>query len=242
METLNDDDLRQFIKTFYGYGNLASRFWFIGMEEGGGNSFAEVQARLSVWMQLGKPELADLRDFHLLIGMPEFFTPPVKLQHTWMQIARITLTATGQPYELGDLRTFQREHLGHRNGETCLMELLPLPSPRTSAWVYAQWSKLPYLSKRKTYYQEYYLQRSEHIRKRIQENQPQVVIFYGMGYRSFWQAIAGKEVEFQNQDGFLLGITSRMVYLIIKHPNARKLPNAYFEKVGAYLREHLQTL
>lgn len=73
METLNDDDLRQFIKTFYGYGNLASRFWFIGMEEGGGNSFAEVQARLSVWMQLGKPELADLRDFHLLIGMPEFF-------------------------------------------------------------------------------------------------------------------------------------------------------------------------
>jgi hypothetical protein len=68
-----------------------------------------------------------------------------------------------------------------------------------------------------------------------------VGIFYGIGYRTFWQAIAGKEVEFQNQDGFLSGITSHTVYLIIKHPNAGKLSNTYFEKVGAYLREHLQT-
>ncbi|HBG60136.1 MAG TPA: hypothetical protein PLX92_06415 [Anaerolineaceae bacterium] len=241
METLNDDDLRQFMQTFYGYGNLDGRFWFIGMEEGGGNSLEEMQARLKAWKQLGKPELADLRDFHLLLRMPEFFTNPVKLQRTWMQIAKITLVAKGQPHGLEALRTYQQDYLGRKNGEICLMELLPLPSPRTSAWAYAQWSTLPFLAKRETYYQEYYPQRSAHIARRIQENQPKVVIFYGIGYRSFWQAIAGKEVEFQNQDGFLSGITSHTVYLIIKHPNARKLPHTYFEMAGAYLREHLQT-
>lgn len=73
MKTLNDDDLRQFMQTFYGYGNLDGRFWFIGMEEGGGNSLEEMQARLKAWKQLGKPELADLRDFHLLLRMREFF-------------------------------------------------------------------------------------------------------------------------------------------------------------------------
>lgn len=51
METFNDDDLSQFMKTFYGYGTLSAKFWFIGMEEGGGNSFTEVQARLSAWEQ-----------------------------------------------------------------------------------------------------------------------------------------------------------------------------------------------
>jgi hypothetical protein len=241
METLNDDNLRQFIKTFYGYGNLASRFWFIGMEEGGGNSLKEIRARLIAWEQLGKPELADLRDFHLLLGMPEFFTPQVKLQRTWMQMARIVLVAKGQPHGLEELRTYQKDYLGHKNEESCLMELLPLPSPRTSSWAYAHWSTLPFLAKRETYYQQFYHQRSAHIRERIQKNRPKVGIFYGIGDRTFWQAIAGKEVEFQNQDGFLSGITSHTVYLIIKHPNAGKLSNTYFEKVGAYLREHLQT-
>lgn len=100
METLNNDDPRLFMQTFYGYGNLGGRIWFIGMEEGGGNCLEEMQARLTAWKQLGKPELADLRDFHLLVRMPEFFTNPGKLQRTWMQTARITLVAKGQPHGL----------------------------------------------------------------------------------------------------------------------------------------------
>ena len=32
--SLDDHDLLLFISSFYGYGNMAARFWFIGMEEG----------------------------------------------------------------------------------------------------------------------------------------------------------------------------------------------------------------
>ena len=242
METFNDADLSQFMKTFYGYGNLSARFWFIGMEEGGGNSFAEVQARLSAWKQLRKPELADLRDFHLLLRMPEFFTPPVKLQRTWMQISRIKLAAEGKPHSIEELRTYQQNRLGRINGKTCLMELLPLPSPRTSAWAYAQWSTLPFLTMREAYHQSILPRRIAHIHKQILENEPQAVIFYGIGYNSYWQTIAGKEVEFQEQGDFWSAITSRTIYLMIKHPNARRLSNKYFENVGTYIHDHLQSL
>lgn len=242
METFNDDDLSQFMKTFYGYGTLSAKFWFIGMEEGGGNSFTEVQARLSAWEQFGKPELADLRDFHLLLRMPEFFTPPVKLQRTWMQIARITLAAKGEPHSLNELRTYQQDHLGRKSGETCLMELLPLPSPRTSAWEYNKWSTLPFLAKREAYHHSILPQRSAYLRKQILENEPEFVIFYGIGYSSYWQDIVGKEVEFQEQGDFWSAITSHTIYLMVKHPNARRLSNTYFENVGAYMHEHLPLL
>ena len=38
----DDQVLDEFAHQFYGYGNYDGRYWFIGMEEGGGNSFAEV--------------------------------------------------------------------------------------------------------------------------------------------------------------------------------------------------------
>ena len=39
----------KFAHNFFGYGNLSSNLWFIGMEEGGGNSFTEIETRLSMW-------------------------------------------------------------------------------------------------------------------------------------------------------------------------------------------------
>ncbi len=242
VSSLDNHDLLQFMSRFYGYGNVAARFWFIGMEEGGGNTFEEVQARLLAWTKLGKPELADLRDFHLLLGIPEFFTSPLKLQHTWMQITRIILTAKGQPNGLEELRAYQKDHLGQKNGESCLMELLPLPSPHTRIWAYDQWSSITFLATRKSYFQVCAPKRIAHIRERIREIHPQIVIFYGKGYRSFWHAIAGREVKFQDQGGFLAGNNSFATYLIIKHPSARGTSNAYFEKVGAFLLSHLNSL
>ena len=40
MEKYFDDSLLEtFAETFYGYGNYNGPYWFIGMEEGGGDSF-----------------------------------------------------------------------------------------------------------------------------------------------------------------------------------------------------------
>jgi hypothetical protein len=61
MTDLFDDQLlSEFVQNFYGYGNYSGQFWFIGMEEGGGNSFSEINTRLAVWANRGRNELEDL--------------------------------------------------------------------------------------------------------------------------------------------------------------------------------------
>lgn len=88
--------LQQFITTFYGSGNYSGDYWFVGMEEGGGNDLDQVTARLNAWKDLGETELVDIYDFHIKIHYPEYFADPVKLQRTWMQQARVILASRGQ--------------------------------------------------------------------------------------------------------------------------------------------------
>jgi hypothetical protein len=40
--------LEEFITNFYGYGKLKSDYWFVGMEEGGGENIDEIIARLNI--------------------------------------------------------------------------------------------------------------------------------------------------------------------------------------------------
>jgi hypothetical protein len=43
---LNDELLEKRIETFYGYGNYQGKYWFIGMEEAGGEDFEDVNCRI----------------------------------------------------------------------------------------------------------------------------------------------------------------------------------------------------
>ncbi len=44
MSGLDDALLEAYMDGFYGYGNLAGPYWFIGMEEGGGDSLDRFSA------------------------------------------------------------------------------------------------------------------------------------------------------------------------------------------------------
>ena len=70
---LDNDLIDEFINKFYGYGNLNSDLWFVGMEEGGGNSFEEINTRLNIWSDRGKKTVEDLVDYHFKIGIDQFF-------------------------------------------------------------------------------------------------------------------------------------------------------------------------
>jgi hypothetical protein len=109
---LNDEFLQHFMTTFYGSGNYAGDYWFVGMEEGGGDSLDQVSKRFIAWEALGETELVDIYDFHLSIGYPQYFTNPVKLQRTWMQQARIVLAAKGYPSETTAVKEYQRDIIG----------------------------------------------------------------------------------------------------------------------------------
>jgi hypothetical protein len=224
--------LEQFMHTFYGYGNFRGDYWFVGMEEGGGNSFAEISKRLSVWKTLGKGELVDVADFHVRLGIPEHFTEPVKLQPTWNKISRIVLSAEGQKITLDAVRAYQKKHLGRVEENTCLLELLPLPSPSTRAWLYARHSSLPSLRDRETYRNSTIPWRIEHLRQRIEEYRPRAVVFYGVTYEEHWKKIANLDFRPHEPFGFLVANSRDTTYIIAKHPVATGVTNGYFHQIG----------
>lgn len=129
--------LQAFMGGFFGYRNLGAKYWFIGLEEGGGTSIDEIRNRLEAWDALGRPQLADLHEFHQRAGISRWSVAKPPLQSTWKQLIRLALTAEGEPANLEAIRTYQRHHLGRRNGTTALIELMPLPSPSTAEWLYA---------------------------------------------------------------------------------------------------------
>ena len=238
---MNDQLLSEFAATFYGYGNLRGRYWFIGMEEGGGNSVAEINQRLNAWVQGGKRELEDVAEFHKRIGMPEFFTGKAKLQTTWNKLSRIVLSHQGVPPTTDDVRVYQRDKLGRLESETCLLELLPLPSPSTREWLYSSHSTLPQLATRQSYRDYYAPKRAEHLRAMIERQQPRCVIFYSLSleYMKSWKAIA--DVDFTETTfgarAYWRGQQGQTVFFVVAHPAEKGITNDYFHEIGRVLKE-----
>lgn len=165
-EQFDDTLLADFADKFYGYGTYNAPYWFIGMEEGGG-SFEEVKRRLDAWRLRGQHAVEDLRSFTEAFGkgfdVVKFFHDPAVLQPTWNKLIRVVLSATDPSTTIKSVRKYQQEQLGITGGETCLLELLPLPSPSTKVWFYAEHSRLKQLATREQYKQYYMPLRAAHI-------------------------------------------------------------------------------
>lgn len=229
---LDDELLLKFINTFYGSGNFQGRFWFVGMEEGGGKSFDEIESRLIAWKELGAGELVDLYDFHSKINVHEYHSDPIKLQKTWGQLIRIYLSAQKNLLTTENLKSYQKAHLGRADDDTCLLELMPLVSPGIGQWNYQKWSKMPSLQSRNVYLATYIQSRCDHIRAMILTRSPKVVVFYGNSYQKWWKQIAGEEVVFGQIQNVLYGNNAATNFVISQHPSARNCTNAYFESIG----------
>ena len=52
--------LESYIERFYGHGSYEAKYWFIGMEFGGGGSLEEIASRVEGWHSRGSKELEDL--------------------------------------------------------------------------------------------------------------------------------------------------------------------------------------
>ena len=121
--------LRAYIDTFVGYGDYQPKYWLVGMEEGGGGSLDEVARRLAKWEAAGRSELLDLRGQHLDGDLADFLGGSEDLQKTWSNLIRVVLGCEGRPTDNETVRAYQQSKLGRFDGETCLLELMPLPSP-----------------------------------------------------------------------------------------------------------------
>lgn len=229
----------RFINEFYGYGNYEGEFWFIGMEEGGGKSLDEIQKRLNVWKKRQRGEVEDLVGFHREIGLGDYFNERPKLQRTWNALIRMFLCYRGQEPSREDVRDFQKETFGQSSGDICLLELFPLPSPATSDWLYGKHFTQPYLASRRQYRDTFKAKREKHLKQKIEEHKPEIVVFYGLGYRPYWEQIA--QITFQMVEaGFFEGSSDSTNYIIAKHPASVGVKHEYFQNIGRYLKNKLK--
>lgn len=238
-QSFDDQLLQTFMHHFYGYGNYQGDYWFIGMEEGGGDTFDEVCKRLTVWDQRGRQELEDVAEYHLEMGIVHPFDETPKLQSTWAKLIRVLLSIEGETPTKEAVRRYQQQQWARRTSNVCLLELLPLPSPSTSHWLYGQHSQLPDLITRDRYRERWSALRIDRLRQRIAAHQPKVVIFYGFGYLPYWAAIVGAPLQPILGGAIYTRRQNNSLYLVLKHPNARSVTSEYFHEAGRYIRRSL---
>ncbi|MBC6428260.1 MAG: hypothetical protein GDA55_03395 [Cellvibrionales bacterium] len=238
MELLNDNLLEAFAHGFYGYGNLGSAVWFVGMEEGGGDSVGEINKRLEIWKRGGRQLTEDIAEYHQALGQGYYFSGAIKNQPTWNKLIRIVLAFQDKPSELVDVKAFQKSEFARRDSDNCLLELLPLPSPSTSHWLYGQASSLLWLRTRDIYKQHMLGARIGEIKKLIGKYGPRLVVFYGTGFNEHWRKIAGRDFKpliLDNKTAFYAK-GGETCYFIAMHPVAHGVTKNYFAELGRHAR------
>jgi len=230
----NFDDalLQDFMDRFYGYGNYQGSYWLVGMEEGGGNSFEDIERRLETWRKRGRREIEALAEYHVEMGITALFRKRPKIQATWGKLIRVILAAQGQLPTTNQVRAYQRDRLGRLAGDTCLLELLPLPSPSTGHWLYADHSQLPYLASRTKYQEALLSKRISHLQQRIRQHRPKIILCYSYGYQAYWREIAGIDFSPAVDGQFYVAHGGSTLFIITKHPATPGLSNSYFHQLG----------
>jgi len=237
---MNDHLLTQYMSQFAGYGNLDGDYWMIGMEEGGGDTIEDIERRVAIWEESGQITLEDLKHYHDKIGVTRWFGSHAKLQPTWNKLIRIIHGIKGLTPTTEDVRTYQKNHLGRLDGETCLAELMPLPSPSISHWLYQNISSLPELRSRDEYLQHWGHIRLQTLAKLINTHQPKYVVFYGAGYyQEWWSQLMPanhKAVIIEGVKAYI-GDGEGTVFSVSPHPVATGVKNTFFHGLGNAMRK-----
>jgi hypothetical protein len=147
------------------------------------------------------------------------------------------LLAQGKADTENMILNYQRGQLGWKNGETCLLELFPLPSPNIGIWNYNQWTTLAWLQTRNNYITEIRARRENELRRQINEHNPKAVIFYGSdcSFLPSWSSIAGGRFHqgIENEEILLRRKNTNTVFFVTRHPAVES--DEYFRKIGTFL-------
>ena len=240
---LNRTTLAGYMESFFGYGRWSAPIWFIGIEEAGGRNEREMEQRLAVWSSRGNNELEDAPTFYPESGNQGWHGECSSIQATWKQLIRMLLLARSERDDDRDILDYQRLYFGTATGDTCMAELLPLPSPDTAIWNYGDWSDIPQLKTPQTYHAEMFVPRSAVLKKRCISYLPSVVIFYGLELADgtsllpvcsriaggwFDQAIERKRILLTRRN-------EHTSFIVTRHPVSES--REYFQEIGSFLRQ-----
>lgn len=231
---LDDSILSSYIEEFFGYGSLDADYWFIGIEEGGGNSLKNIKGRIEVWKKRGANELEELHSYVAAQGNSKLFSEGARIQPTWGKLIRIQYGMKRIRPSKKEVREHQRKNLTVSD-DTCLLELLPLPRRGKGSWKYNKWSGLEILESRKKYKTHILEKRRRKLHENILKHETKAVIFYGKGYLKEWEKVAGAEFTKDPKLDIWWIRNDKTVFFAINHPNARGATNEYFYKVGKFI-------
>jgi hypothetical protein len=245
---LSDQILQEFMMRFYGYGNYHAKYWFVGTEEGIRKSKdprkleKKIRKKLGKWHDRGGQSLEDLRSFQLALDRDnDRFAEHAKLDvATWRAIIHVLLGIEGREPKKSEVRKYQSHRLARKNDAgSCLLELLPLPAANVRTFpAYHKISKIQCLTSRRAYVEQVMPERVLHLKSKIAQYRPKVVVLYGKTYRDYQKEVAG--VEFSRRNGVKVGRNKDTLFLLIKHPNAKGVTNAYFDRIGKMIRRELK--
>ena len=184
----------------------------------------------------GQKSLEDASRFYPASGNKAWHGANAEIQPTWRH-DRMLLLAQGQADTQNMILDYQRSQLGCEDGETCLMELFPLPSPNIEVWNYNQWTTLTWLQSRNSYIREIRTRRENESRRLISEHRPKVVIrsmaltvhFFRVGRQSRVDVL-----NRQRRGDLLWRANANTVFLATRHPVAES--DEYFRKIRRFLR------
>lgn len=252
---MNDREamLIEYSNQFKTQGNRDGEFWFLGIEEGGGGSIAEVDSMLDEWDSNGRSEESVLRDPDNPSLNNQWFgteknTGRVNIQKTWGAQIRVLLSMKGLPCGTEDVRHYQMNAFGLAKGETCLMELLPLPNPGIDKWIYSSLTKDPRFSSREAFVDHVLKTRISRFIELVSRHQPTAVIgvCYGLGklLEPHLDDVERVHANKGNRPGrAIIGNIGGTVVAITYHPNTpMTAPNAWYEELGQLVADRSDSL
>jgi hypothetical protein len=245
---VNDTLLEQFIRDFYGYGNFDAPYWFVGMEEGMRKISSskklgkKLNKKLNAWDERGRMPLQDLPEFSSALGGKKFFSEKPRSVRTWSRIIHVLFgikdEATHKPSQI---KAYQREFLARaQDGDSCLMELLPLAAYDTNVWPpYKKISNIPCLKSRDIYVQQVRPNRIADLKRYIETYHPQVAVMYGKGNWNHYAEIAGVEFHGTEMHDVKIGKNEKTLFVLTRHMAVRNLTNKECYAIGQMIRSQL---
>jgi len=200
---------------WFGYGSWGAPYWFVGMEPGGEGDGASHES----WERLGGGELIDCRAHHLDCGFTRWHgaeRPPT--QPTWRRLVQLLLAYKGEDTSLDAVARFQRDRLGAVGDETAVIELSAHHAVNMGIEV------------ARTQHRD---DRTALIRRRLDENEPTLAVFYRRMYQSEYQRVAGAPF---GPDGAVW--RGRTLCVVTPHPVAQSgPPPPYWVSLGRGMRK-----
>ena len=218
---LNCDALKKYIENFYGYGNLDSNYWFIGIEEGATYTKEQIEEKIHGWVEKGCLEIDDCNG-HYRLCRQELYkrwldkSKEVELQTTWKQEIRVFFYATkyqeffDNGFNENVIANYQKNKFGKLDGDMAIIELLPLPNQNVNKWAYDDIGcevELPYLKSRKKYELHIEKDRIKWFKDKIYQCKPRNVIFVGKHYQKMAKKIIGSDIKLEIGSDKLYGKT-----------------------------------